>query len=91
WVDSKKGVTLHFTPTYASWLHQIEIWFNILSKDVLKGGGIWHSKQQLVDQLLQYVKTCNKTRANLLSGFTMVKVNEIKNHHSRQSEHRLQL
>ncbi|MEM0941423.1 MAG: transposase, partial [Bacteroidota bacterium] len=23
WVDSKKGVTLHFTPTYASWLHQI--------------------------------------------------------------------
>ncbi|MEM0938818.1 MAG: transposase, partial [Bacteroidota bacterium] len=58
WVDAKKRLTLHFTPTYSSWLNQIEIWFNILSKDVLKGG-IWHSKQQL----MQYVDTYNKTRA----------------------------
>ncbi|MEM0938357.1 MAG: transposase, partial [Bacteroidota bacterium] len=58
----KKRLTLHFTPTYSSWLNQIEIWFNILSKDVLKGG-IWHSKQQLVEQLMQYVDTYNKTRA----------------------------
>lgn len=62
WLSSKKRVTMHFTPTYSSWLNQIEIWFNILSKDVLKGG-IWHSKQQLIDQLLEYVKTYNKTRA----------------------------
>ena len=62
WVSSKKRVTMHFTPTYSSWLNQIEIWFNILSKDVLKGG-IWHSKQQLVDQLLEYIDTYNNTRA----------------------------
>ncbi|WP_445732418.1 transposase [Mariniflexile sp.] len=41
-VSSKKRMTLHYTPTYSSWLNQIEIWFNILSKDVLKGG-VWHS------------------------------------------------
>jgi len=62
WLDSKKRVTMHFTPTYSSWLNQIEIWFNILTKDVLKGG-VWHSKKQLVDQLIQYVDTYNKTRA----------------------------
>jgi len=62
WVGSKKRITMHFTPTYASWLNQIEIWFNILTRDVLKGG-IWHSKQQLVDQLMEYVKTYNNTRA----------------------------
>ncbi|MCR5563299.1 MAG: transposase [Desulfovibrio sp.] len=39
---------MHFTPTYASWLNQIEIWFNIFAKAVLKGG-VWHSKQQLVE------------------------------------------
>lgn len=61
WVSSKKRVTLHFTPTYSSWLNQIEIWFNILTKDVLKGG-VWHSKQQLIDQLMEYVKTYNETR-----------------------------
>ncbi|MCG8320405.1 MAG: IS630 family transposase [Cytophagales bacterium] len=62
WVNSKKRLTMHFTPTYSSWLNQIEIWFNILSKDVLKGA-IWHSKQQLVDQLMEYVQTYNATRA----------------------------
>lgn len=63
WVDSKKRLTMHFTPTYSSWLNQIEIWFNILTKDVLKGG-VWHSKQQLIDQLLKYIDTYNETRAH---------------------------
>ena len=62
WVESKRRVITHFTPTYSSWLNQIEIWFNILSKDVLKGG-VWHSKQQLIDQLLEYIDTYNQTRA----------------------------
>lgn len=62
WIDSKKRITLHFTPTYSSWLNQIEIWFNMLSKDVLKGG-VWKSKKQLVNQLMEYVKTYNTERA----------------------------
>ena len=62
WISSKKRITLHFTPTYSSWLNQIEIWFNILTKDVLKGG-VWKSRKQLIDQLMQYVKTYNEQRA----------------------------
>lgn len=62
WVSSKKRITLHFTPTYSSWLNQIEIWFNILTKDVLKGG-IWKTRKQLIDQLMKYVKTYNEQRA----------------------------
>jgi len=52
---------LHFTPTYSSWLNQVEIWFNILTKDVFKGG-IWKSSEQLASQLMEYVKTYNSTR-----------------------------
>jgi len=63
WIDkNKKRIELHYTPTYSSWLDQVEIWFNILSKDVLKGV-VWHSKQQLVEQLLEYIKTYNEERA----------------------------
>lgn len=62
WLASKRKITMHFTPTYSSWLNQVEIWFNILTKDVLKGG-IWQSSKQLVDQLMEYVKTYNATRA----------------------------
>jgi len=62
WIDSKPRMTIHYTPTYSSWLNQIEIWFNILTRDVLKDA-VWHSKKQLTDQLMEYVKTYNKTRA----------------------------
>ena len=53
---------MHYTPTYSSWLNQVEIWFNILTKDVLKGA-VWYTKKQLVDQLMTYIKTYNKERA----------------------------
>ncbi len=62
WLKNKRKIKLHFTPTYASWLNQIEIWFNILSKDVLKGG-IWKSTKQMADQIIEYIKTYNSTRA----------------------------
>lgn len=62
WVDSKRRITIHFTPTYSSWLNQIEIWFNILTKDVIKGA-VWQSKEQLAGQIITYVDTYNKERA----------------------------
>jgi putative transposase len=62
WLEGKRKIQLHFTPTYSSWLNQVEIWFNILTKDVVKGG-IWQSSQQLASQLIEYVRTYNNTRA----------------------------
>lgn len=62
WLSGKRKIQLHFTPTYSSWLNQVEIWFNILTKDVVKGG-IWQSSEQLEGQLMEYVKTYNTTRA----------------------------
>jgi len=62
WVEKSKRINLHHTPTYSSWLNQVEIWFNILSKDVLKGA-VWYSKQQLTGQLMEYIKTYNRERA----------------------------
>lgn len=62
WLSGKRKIQLHFTPTYSSWLNQVEIWFNILTKDVVRGG-IWQSSEQLASQLIEYVKTYNTTRA----------------------------
>lgn len=62
WASKRKRLTLHFTPTYASWLNQIEIWFSIYTRDVIRGG-IWQSKQQLVSQTMQYIKRYNETNA----------------------------
>lgn len=62
WLSTKRKIKIHFTPTYASWLNQVEIWFNILSKDVLKGG-VWKSVKQLSSQMIEYINTYNQTRA----------------------------
>ncbi|MBG0791705.1 MAG: IS630 family transposase [Desulfovibrionaceae bacterium] len=63
WVEKRRRLTLHFTPTYASWLNQIEIWFGIFSRDVIKGG-IWKSKQELVGQIMSYIKSYNQEQAH---------------------------
>ena len=38
WLARHPNVHFHFTPTNASWLNQIEIWFSILTLRVLRGG-----------------------------------------------------
>ena len=38
WLAARPRYHLHFTPTYSSWLNQIEIWFNsITQKAILRG------------------------------------------------------
>ena len=37
WLKRHPNVHLHYTPTYASWLNQVEIWFSILSRRALRG------------------------------------------------------
>jgi transposase len=37
WLAAHPNVHFHFTPTSASWLNQVEIWFGILSRKALRG------------------------------------------------------
>ena len=37
WLARHDNVHFHFTPTHASWLNQVEIWFSILSRGALEG------------------------------------------------------
>lgn len=45
WITRHKNVHLHFTPTYASWLNQVEIWFSILTRASLRGASFTHPFQ----------------------------------------------
>lgn len=38
WLAKHPNVFFHFTPTSASWLNQVEIWFGILSRKLLRNG-----------------------------------------------------
>lgn len=37
WLKRHPQVHFHYTPTYSSWLNQVEIWFSILSRRALQG------------------------------------------------------
>jgi transposase len=63
WLESKRKFYVYFTPTYSSWLNQIEIWFSILTRDIIKDG-VWHSKKEMTGQLIKYVKTYNEDKAH---------------------------
>jgi transposase len=60
--DSTHNVVFHFTPKHASWLNQIEIWFSILVKKVIRRGN-FTSKQDLRTKILRFIKYFNKTLA----------------------------
>ena len=60
WLEAHPRWHFHFTPTHASWLNQIELWFSILSRRVLKRG-IFTSTEELKAQLLAFIERSNPT------------------------------
>jgi transposase len=45
WLPQHKKVHFHYTPTHASWLNQVEIWFSILSRSALQGASFTAPRQ----------------------------------------------
>ncbi len=62
WLLRHPHVHLHYTPTHASWLNQVEIWFSILSRRALKGAS-FTSPRQLREAIDHFVKAHNETAA----------------------------
>ena len=58
WLLLHPNVTFHFTPTSASWLNQIEIWFNIMSRKVLRGAS-FDSTSDLAQAITKYIQAYN--------------------------------
>ena len=58
WLQRHKNVQFHYTPTHASWLNQIEIWFSKLGRDALKGAS-FTSPAELRTAIDHYVNAHN--------------------------------
>ena len=53
WLAAHPNVTFHFTPTSASWLNQVEIWFGIFTRKALSGAS-FRSAEQLKQAIHAY-------------------------------------
>src|SRR6201988_3262184 len=53
------NVHLHFTPTYSSWLNQVELWFSKIERDLL-ARGIFTSVADLARKIRRYIQPYNR-------------------------------
>ena len=59
-LQTHSTVRLHFTPTYSSWLNQVELWFAKVERDVI-ARGVFTSVKDLAKKLMRYIRHYNKT------------------------------
>jgi transposase len=62
WIKRHPNVHFHFTPTHASWLNQIEIWFSLLSRYALRSAS-FTSVKQLRQAIDDFISAHNKNAA----------------------------
>jgi transposase len=62
WLEQHPRVHFHYTPTHASWLNQIEVWFSILSRSTLKGAS-FDSVAQLREAIDRFIAAYNPKAA----------------------------
>ena len=60
WLATNPRYQVHYTPTYSSWLNQVEIWFNIITQRAIRRG-TFRSVKALIAKIEQFVNQYNRT------------------------------
>lgn len=60
WLSAHPNVHFHYTPTSASWLNMVEIWFNIMSRKVLRGAS-HNSISELTEAIKNFIQAYNES------------------------------
>ncbi len=59
WLQRHKRVQFHFTPTSASWMNMVEIWFSILTKQQVRRG-VYHDVPELIAAIEHFIDGYNE-------------------------------
>ena len=60
WLAKRPRYHVHFTPTYSSWLNQVEIWFGLITRQAIRRGS-FRTVRALVKHIMDYVARYNRT------------------------------
>ena len=78
WLAANPQVRFHFTPTSASWLNQIEIWFGILQRKALTGAS-FSNITQLIQAITDFIRIHNQKAAPFVWRKREVKGSQLRN------------
>jgi len=78
WLATHPNVHFHFTPTSASWLNQVEIWFGILSRKALRGAS-FRNLEQLRQAIEDFVAVYGPTAKPFVWRKREVKGSQLRN------------
>lgn len=59
WLSKHPKVKFHYTPTHASWLNQVELWFSIIERQLINRGN-FESKEDLTTKILGFIEKYNQ-------------------------------
>jgi transposase len=59
-LQANPNVQMHYTPTYSSWLNQVENWFSRIQRNVI-ARGVFTSVKDLNKKLMKFIREYNKT------------------------------
>ncbi len=60
WLAKRPRYHIHYTPTYASWLNQVERWFGIITQQAIRRGS-FSSVKELIAKIQHFVDHYNQT------------------------------
>jgi len=60
WFAKRPRYHVHFTPTYSSWLNQVEIWFGLITRQAIRRGS-FRTVRALIQRITDYVIRYNRT------------------------------
>lgn len=78
WLAQHPHVYFHFTPTSASWLNQVEIWFGIMTRKVLRGAS-FNGIEHLSEAIAQFIAAYNDNACPFVWRKRDVKGSQLRN------------
>jgi putative transposase len=60
WLAQRSRFHMHYTPTYSSWLNQVERWFGLITQRAIRRGS-FSSVKDLVQKIDRFVQNYNRT------------------------------
>ncbi len=78
WLQTHPNVYFHFTPTSASWLNQVEIWFGILTRKALKNAS-FNSTESLRKAIEEFIEVYHENAKPFVWRKREVKGTQLRN------------